>query len=208
MLNITMFVNNLFPFTSNLILTSTVRHLYIKPEAYKTTEWHELVNRMAGFDDLVAHNGDQLKSTYNKHSQEERRATSFYDHARTAAFETSGIIIDIQEMKNFKRSSPRIESRFTPEYSKIVAPYQHSKYTTLKNAITAAEKLNNPTPGINQGLEILLQETLFKPYEQRALEVEFGIPAGAKPGEFIVYNLSQRTEGFLTGGYTVIIKKH
>jgi hypothetical protein len=42
-------------------------------------------------------------------------------------------------------------------------------------------------------------------FEQRRMHLDLGVPGYAHPGEFVVFHLFQRLQGFTVGGYTVVV---
>ena len=38
------------------------------------------------------------------------------------------------------------------------------------------------------------------------MRLELGVPADARQGEFVLFHLSQRLEGFMVGGYTIAVE--
>lgn len=51
-----------------------------------------------------------------------------------------------------------------------------------------------------------LHELQMKAFEQRHLQLQLGVPPGARPGEFVVFHLVQENEGFPLGGYAVVVE--
>jgi hypothetical protein len=99
-------------------------------------------------------------------------------------------------------SLPRIHSRLggISQY----APTR-SGHSFLGQRLIAADALTRgegPLPP-----EALLLHVLnLRPFEQRPLELELGIPADARPGEYSIFHVMQHMSQLAVGGYTIIVK--
>jgi hypothetical protein len=76
----------------------------------------------------------------------------------------------------------------------------------LANLLLASERAVNRHPMSSEIGTSTLHQTLMAPFELRRLEMELIAPPFSVPGDFIVYRLSQATQGMLLGGYTVVMR--
>jgi hypothetical protein len=54
--------------------------------------------------------------------------------------------------------------------------------------------------------DAVLHDLQMGAFERRQIQVEIGVPAGARPGEFVVCHIMQSIEGLSVGGYTIVIE--
>ncbi len=124
---------------------------------------------------------------------------------RVAAFGGSApqdpLVRDVTEGQRLARSAPRILASLD-ERSQVV-PYPEAR-TYLANLLTS----DRPAlaTGEETGRVVSVASISMKAFEQRRMHLELGVPANAHPGEFVLFHLSQRLEGFTVGGYTIVVQ--
>lgn len=195
-------VNNLFSIRVNALVAYSVEHVYVDKNDLKTLPWMEIINQVAGFGDQKLNQPEYLNFLYRKGTQEFRQANRMSALMKDGKFDDAPIVHDIAERQK-SSSGTCVSAKFT-DHSCRVKP--HNPYASLASTLLASEKLLVPTQDINPHHDTVLQQVGMEPFQHSKLELELGVPSGARPNEFIVYHLSLRTEGFLTGGYTIIIK--
>jgi hypothetical protein len=85
-----------------------------------------------------------------------------------------------------------------------VEPAQRGHY--LGALLLAKEKLAPHGANWYAGEALRLPQVMLKPFEQRALALEFEIPPAVRLGEYIVIHLTQVAEGIAMGGYALVIR--
>ena len=71
--------------------------------------------------------------------------------------------------------------------------------------LSATDKLSPSAQLIDTSRDIVLHEVTLANSEQRRVVFQMGIPGDAKKDEFLVCHLTQKTEGLIVGGYTVVV---
>jgi hypothetical protein len=121
---------------------------------------------------------------------------------RVAAFGGSArrdpLVWDVTEGQRLARGVPRI-SGGVDERSRVVPFSEAQAY--LANLLTAGRAAGREAAA-DEGLVSLS----LKAFEQRHMRLELGVPADAHRGEFVLFHVSQRLEGFTVGGYTIVVE--
>jgi len=76
----------------------------------------------------------------------------------------------------------------------------------LANLLTASDEMTRVDASPVATAMSTLQEAVLHPFELRRVDFEVGAPEGAAPGEIFLYRFAQAAEGFLLGGYTVVVQ--
>jgi hypothetical protein len=102
----------------------------------------------------------------------------------------------------FRGGAPTIRSELSDRSSSSPSAEGRRYFAELLAESEMAD-LRGEAPG---GTGSILHELTLGPFERRLLHLELGVPAGARPGEFMVWHLTQRLEGLSLGGYTIVIE--
>lgn len=121
---------------------------------------------------------------------------------RVAVFDGSELrdplVRDVTEGQRVARSVPRISGGLD-ERSHVV-PFPEAR-TYLANLLAAGRAASREAA--SDGVLVSLS---MKAFEQRRVRLELGVPADARRGEFVLFHVSQRLEGFTVGGYTIVVE--
>jgi hypothetical protein len=111
------------------------------------------------------------------------------------------VVRDAREVGGTRRA-PEISARLSERGSIVPSPGARAYFAHL---LLAAEEPVASGEHVDTQDEILLHETTLRAFENRRLELELGVPAGAQPGEFLVFHLVQTTADLTVGGYTIVV---
>lgn len=112
-----------------------------------------------------------------------------------------GVVRDAREVGGTRRA-PNISARLSERGSLIESPGARAYFAHL---LLAAEETLASGAHVETRDELLLEETTLRAFENRRLELELSVPAGAQPGEFLVFHLAQTTADLTVGGYTIVV---
>jgi hypothetical protein len=125
---------------------------------------------------------------------------------RVAAFDGSAgrepLARDVTEGQRLARSAPRIHGSLD-ERSRIV-PFPEAR-AYLANLLASDGAA--PSAAVREaGRDTTLASISMEAFEQRRMHLELGVPANARPGEFVLFHLFQSLAGFAVGGYTIVVQ--
>jgi hypothetical protein len=101
--------------------------------------------------------------------------------------------------------APRVSLRavLSESIGAIAAPNANRQ---LANLLTASDEMTRVSASPVAAAMSTLQEAVLHPFELRRVDFEVGAPEGAAPGDLFLYRFAQVAEGFLLGGYTVVVQ--
>lgn len=111
------------------------------------------------------------------------------------------VVRDAREVGGARRA-PEISARLSERGSIVPSPGARAYLARL---LLAAEEQLASGECVDTRDDVPLHETTLRAFENRRLELELGVPAGAQPGEFIVFHLLQTTADLTVGGYTIVV---
>jgi hypothetical protein len=99
------------------------------------------------------------------------------------------------------RSAPHVHARLSAESKVIPSAGARVDLDRLRRGAGLVRSSGSHLGNVHT-LEVLAMRAL----EQRRAELELKIPADARPGEFIVFHLTEAVEGLVLGGYTIVVR--
>ena len=182
--------------TKTLVLVNA-QHIAVTKDILKKLNALDLVNRLAAF-------GSPVPAPLYMQAML-RPQTTAYRNAQIAARLSKSTQVTSQGLDTgFKviDSAPRISGSISETGTRLLSA---TSGRSLANLLLARENLEYsscfPHPGFQK-----FQEISLEPLESRYLDIDLGIPYGAKPGEYITFHFEQRAGDIAMGGYCVIVK--
>jgi hypothetical protein len=172
------FVNNISPMMAKTTITARVEHVTIARRAIQTLSHNEIVNQVLHYQAGAA----------------QRRFDPDAGHIVRAVTGEAGM----------GHGAARIESRLSDEA--FIVPAAGSRYSFAQLLLAHDTHPSERPADADQGFA--LHEVTMRGSEQRRLDLELSVPAGAQPDEFVAFHLMQSIEGLSVGGYTIVAAIH
>ncbi len=190
-------LNNIFPLAMKTTVFTRARHITVTKTAREKLKPTDLVNGLAAF-------GAPLPAPIDIQAML-RPGTVEYRNAGTAvrlagSAQMTNKLIDT----GFRAegSTPRVSGSVSETRTRLLSA---TSGRSMANLLLAREKMALdgcfPRPNFYK-----FQEITMEAFESRHLDVELGIPHGAKPGEYITFHFEQWAEDMALGGYSVIVQ--
>jgi hypothetical protein len=195
----TLEVNNVFPIANHAMVSARIEHLALIHPG-RTLDERDILEQVIEYGAPETNTASELRRRYRTHTQEHRSALRIAQHASVRRKVESKVVYGVLENPSFQRSCASIASRLD-DHSSILAPANQAQF--MGNLLLARGKMMRDA---GQEPQLVLREVELKPFEQRRLILEFGVPANARNGEYIAFHLMQWSVGFSLGGYTVVVK--
>lgn len=194
-------LNNYLPMTTKTIVFARAAHITVNKALHKQLNNHDLTNAILFFNRSIP-NAAEMNTIY-------RRGTSEFRNAQSAArLSRTGKIQTIHDQFNKVLKLGGLVPSIVGEISESRRQFLSNKAPlTLANHLIARSKL--AVNGCRRGTDLFkFQEIKMQTMESRQLDVELGIPAGAKHGDHIAFYFEQWMDDIALGGYTIIVQVH
>ena len=202
MVEFSLVVSNLFPLAARTIITARVEYLATSLRDRKKRMNFEAINQIAGYGASDTNTPEMMKKRFKEGTAESRLANLLAEIIQTGPLAQPLLVSKVAGGAGF-RGTACISSKFT-DYSCLIK--QSGAQGFLGQQLLAADKLTAPGPCVDLQRNLILQDTILAAAEQRRLNLQLGVPANARKDEFVVFQIDQRAEGHLVGGYTVILQ--
>lgn len=199
----TLEVNNLFPVLAQATITARIEHVFVTNVAMEKLDHRGIINHVVAYGAVETNTPAEMMRRFREGTAEHRMATQVAKLASSRQKTAARFVSGVAESSRGLRSAACISSKLT-DHSCILSPFEPGQY--LGNLLLARDKLVSLNESLDVGGDVPLEDVSLKPFEQRRLALEFGIPADAKTGGYVVFHLTQRAEGLPVGGYAVVVK--
>ncbi len=197
-LNFTLEVVNLFPLPAQVEIMARTAHLAFSPQVLKKAPTPQLVETVLG-------HGAPLTNIPFEMQQRFRPGTAEFRQALRLAQLTTSRQSDLEKTLPAKIVETRAQIRAKLSEESFITTPPDKPGQILANLLRAGDNLAIK-PGMQPAAGINLAQTFMQPFELRRLDLELGVPAGARKGEFLTFHVHQRAGGLDVGGYTIVVK--
>ncbi len=187
-------VNNVLRAAALIELVARIDHLLVRDRQGEKLRGPELIAALASFGQPQAETADALVARIGKDNPDHHAALAA---ARLLGGAARPKPTGIERLGPRDRSATTIRAAWTGPGTRTF-PSDRDRDLTRASA-PRHERVSTRAGGI-----VLLRDT-FEGFERRGLDLEIGVPANARPGEFLAAHLEQQTGEVLTGGYTLVV---
>ncbi len=204
MLEFIVTLNNPWRRTGRTLVTTRLERLALDAPIPEGRVTRELVDQLVGFGLPLRRSAAELRALYREGTPAARAAAIFagLEERRERHSRAAGAAPGPSPRRHM--GSPGSIGARLADAARIV-PTPHAD-AHLGHMLLASEVLATRGRCAKEGGDALLPELVLKPFEQRQLHLELGIPPDARRGEFVVFHLAQRTEDLLLGGYAIVVE--
>jgi hypothetical protein len=210
MFELSLSLNNLFPLTSRTLVHARVEHVALRSGKLERRTFPQMVNHIVAYGKLPTNTQAEMMMRFRENTTEFRQAQKMAGITATRPKVMSSDTTNQNVMTNFfdvittragyTSSAACINARSMDHTCSV----QHGTRAHMGQFLSALDKLSPSAQLVDNSRDTLLHEDVLAPFEQRRLMVQMGVPGDAKRDEFVVFHLTQKTEGLLVGGYTVV----
>lgn len=183
--------NNIFPYASEATLGFRVDQLTLTQPVAGLFEFNEALGALVAFG---APTIAVRQSAQRKAAIRAKRPLSLLQPAPSEAYLSQKMVKEVSG-----RGAASIASSI--DHRTAIVDYANADEYVGRLFLARASNSTRACQPMN-----VLHQIAMQPFEQRHLTLELGVPAGCQPGDFVVFHLAQENEGFVLGGYVIVIR--
>ena len=202
LLNMNLVAANIFSLEAEVEFSVSVQRFKVDPAGLTRLPFRALVDEAIGYPGRVHENPATLAARFQKGTAAHRSAQKL---ARMIARKRGRSSQPLALLPRSGGTALRLKAELGESLGIAVPPLemnQTSPFEQLQFCETIGEGMEgSPHRGIP-----LLGKLRFKAYEMQRLKLNLGVPADAKTDELFVVDILQKTNGFIAGGYSLIVR--
>lgn len=193
-------LNNLFPITTRTLVTARIEHLAFTAGKLTRMAFPQVVDYVIAHGKLQTNTPAEMMRRFNPNTAEFRMAIKMAQVAANRA-PAEEAFENITTRAAYASSAACINSTFD-DHACVVGHQGGRKF--IGDLLSAMDKLSPAAQLVDASRDLVLHELTLANSEQRRLVIELGLPGDTRRNEFVVVHLTQKTEGLILGGYTIV----